>query len=377
MKILAPAGYILAGLTVGLIAGKATSSSPASPKADAEPAAVRAGSSKTSRPSRVGPGPTGIAKIRQASTAELGGLAQLAASKPDPVEKRRLLTECLFNMTADNWQDVVSGFGKLSAETGRDYFEEWKLALFRSGQVAGEDAMNVQLAAGLDKKKNESWNILYGWSSKDPGAALDWLRKAAAAGSAIPDENYSAVIAGAALGNPQEGLALLAEIPAQSRKACVGHLVWNTLENGGIGALDDVMQYASSLNPADANNASLANSLFSETAEKLLWKADHARDVGQACDVVIKLAEFGRDPTSTTHQALQKYRYYSMPDKLQIIETVNAVPHDTELNLSSLTAMAMSTMNGDGDRAAVRGWMKEHPDSPLIPLLRAKIPENP
>jgi hypothetical protein len=39
--------------------------------------------------------------------------------------------------------------------------------------------------------------------------------------------------------------------------------------------------------------------------------------------------------------------------------------------------MAMSTMNGDGDRAAVREWMKEHPDSPLIPLLRAKVPENP
>ncbi|MES2657132.1 MAG: hypothetical protein V4689_00870 [Verrucomicrobiota bacterium] len=376
MKILAPAGYVLAGLTVGLIAGKASFSPPASPKA--EPAAsVRAGSARQDRPTRIGPGPTGIAKIRQASTAELGGLAQLAASKPDPVEKRRLLTECLLNMTVDNWSDVVSGFGKLSAETGRDYFEDWKLALFRSGQVAGEDAMNVQLAAGLEKKKNESWNILYGWSSKDPGAALDWLRKAEAAGQAISNENYSAVIAGAALGDPKDALKLLAEIPSQSRKDCVGHLVWNTLENGGTGALDDIMQYASTLDSADSNNVSLANSLFSEVTEKLLWKADHARDIGQACEVVIKLTEFGRDPTATTQQALQKYRYYYMPDKLNIIETVNTAPHDAELNLSSLTSTVLNTMNGDGDRAAVREWMNQHPASPLIPYLKQRVGEQP
>lgn len=377
MKILPPVGYVLAGLTVGIIVGKASFSPAASPKEKPEAASVRAGSSKLDRPTRVGPSPTGITKIRQASTAELGGLAQLAASKPDPVEKRRLLTECLFNMTADNWSDVVSGFGKLSAETGRDYFEDWKLALFRSGQVAGEDAMNVQLAAGLEKKKNESWNILYGWSSKDPGSALDWLKKAEAAGNAISNENYSAVIAGAALSNPQQALGLLAQIPPQSRKDCVGHLVWNTLENGGIGALDDVMHYASTLDSADANNANLANGLFSEVTDKLLWKADHARDVGQACEVVIKLTEFGRDPTTTTHQALQKYRYYFMPDKLNIIETVNAAPHDSELNLSSLTSTVLNTMNGDGDRAAVREWMNQHPASPLIPYLKPRVAENP
>ncbi|MES2477224.1 MAG: hypothetical protein V4640_15675 [Verrucomicrobiota bacterium] len=377
MKILPSAALLLAGITVGLTVGKLLFSSSSAPREDSETTAVPTRSSPLGRSSGTRPEPTGITKIRQAPTAELGSLAQLAMSKPDPVEKRRLLTECLLNMTADNWSDVVSGFGKLSAETGRDFFEDWKLALFRSGQVAGEDAMNAQLAAGLEKKKNESWNILYGWSTKDPDAALDWLRKAEAAGHKISDQNYSAVIAGAALSHPEDALSRLAEIPPQSRKACVGNLVWNVLENGGTAALDDVMHYASRLDANDSDSAELSDGLFSEITEKLLWKADHARDVGQACDVVVKLAGFGLDPTRTTLQALQKYRYYYMPDKLNMIETVNAAPLDSEINLSSLTSTVLSTMNGDGDRAAVREWMNQHPASPLIPYLKPRVGENP
>jgi hypothetical protein len=280
-------------------------------------------------------------------------------------------------MTAENWQDVVATFGEISRTSGRDPADEWKLALFRSGQVAGAEAMESYLQEGLDKGTTRSWHTLYGWAARDPGAALAWLGKAEADGHKASNELYAAVISGAALNNPEEALKLLDELPAHRRSGCAGNLVWNVVQNGGTQALDGVLEYAAALDPAAAGNAGLANELFREVTEKLLWQADHARDVPQACEVVAKLAGYGRDPNGVTLAVLQKYRWYFMPDKLDILETVSAGPQGADLQLGTLTSTVLRTMNGDSDREAIREWMQRHPDSPLIPHLMTGIGEEP
>lgn len=375
MKVLTSAGMVVGGVAIGILLGRGPMSSGPVPPKSADPGPVRPRFTKQERPAASGS--PGVSRIRQADPAQIAALTRQVASMSDPVELKRLLAECLLNMTADNWRDVVACFNNLSTETGRDPADEWKLALFRSGQIAGGDAMDSYLAAGLKNRGMESWQTLYGWGTKDPLAALAWLKKAETDGHAISGENYTAVISGVALTDPQAALKLIDEIPPERRGDLAGNFVWNVVQNGGIEALDPVLQYASTLDAAESGNAGLANDLFREVTEKLLWKADHARDVNQACEVVLKLAGYGRDPSEMTRAALRKYRYYYMPDKLNILETVSAGLPDSELQLASLTSTVVSTMNGDGDRAAVVEWMKQHPDSPLIPHLKTKITVEP
>jgi len=372
MKALSSAGFLVGGLAIGILLGRGPISSDSDSRK--EPESVSAGSrpTKSERSSTRSLHP-GVSTIRQADPGELAALTEQATTMTDPVEIRRLLTECLLHMTAENWRDVVATFGKISTTTGRDPADEWKLALFRAGQVAGAEVMDSYLGDGFDKRNLRSWHTLYGWSSKDPRAALDWLKKVETEGHKTSSEHYTAVISGAALSNPQDALKLLGELPADRRKDCAGNFVWNVVQNGGTEALDPVLQYASTLDASDSNNQKLANDLFHEVTEKLLWKADHSRDVQQACDVVTKLAQYGRDPNVLTHAVLQKYRWYYMPDKLNILETVSAGPQGSELQLASLTSTVMNTMNGDQDQAAVREWMTQHPDSPLIPHLKKRI----
>jgi hypothetical protein len=371
MKALSSAGFLVGGLAIGILLGKGPMSSGAASRHEPDSVSTHDRSKGSGRSSPTGTD-SGVNAIRQAAPDKIASFTQQAVSTADPVEAQRLLAECLLNMTADNWRDVVASFGKISSATGRDPGDEWKLALFRAGQVAGPEAMDSHLAMGL-KNPTQCWQTLYGWSSKDPRAALAWIKKAEADGHKTSNELYSAIISGTALNNPQDALKLLDEIPAERRKNCAGNLVWNVVQNGGTEALDPLLRYASSLDASNSSNAELANGLFYEATEKLLWKADHARDVPQACEVVEKLSRYGGDPNDATRAVLRKFRWYGMPDKLNILETVSAGPQGSEIQLASLTSGVLSTMNGDGDAVAVYEWMKQHPDSPLIPHLSQRI----
>jgi hypothetical protein len=368
-------GLVLAGIAIGVIIGRLAPGSGSSGE-DGGSAQARMRSSIREHDPRGGAVVSGVARIRHARPHELAGLTRLAASTPDPVERHRLVSECLLHMTAENWFDVVSGFHKLSCETGRDPSEEWKLALVRSGQVAGAEAMDRQLAEGLDKTKRECWSILYGWANRDPLAALDWLKTAEAAGHAIPAENYAAALAGAALGDPRSALDLLGRIPEHARQDCIDDLVSNAVQNGGADALDTIIEYAAGLDTSTVEGDALSDLLYHHSIEKLLWKADLARDVNQAREIIGKIAQYDRSPTKTAHQVFQKYRWYAVPDKLDILDAATASAN-AELDVGFLTSALAETMFGEGDRAAALEWMAKHPDSPFVPHLEQITRANP
>ncbi len=379
MKLTSAAGLGLGCLALGIVLGKgplaSRTGSGTSQPGYSEAGAPRA--TKSARFHRASLHP-GIATIRNASPGELAALTEQAATMYDPVEIQRLLSECLLHMTAENWRDVVNTFNKISVESGRDPAEAWKLALFRSGQVAGPDAMDTFLGEDFAKANANCWHTLYGWSSRDPRAALDWLRKVEAEGHSPGPGHYEAVISGAALGDPQAALKLLGEIPASMRVKCTGNVVWNVVQNGGTGALDSVLDYASTLDPADGDDKNLAEGLFRSVTDKLLWQADHTRDVQQGCDVVLKLAnEYQRDPTSLTLQMIDKYRWYGAGEKIQILATIHDGLEGDQLEIPVLIQSLMRTMNLKNDEAPIRDWIQKHPDSPLAPHLSSRLPSAP
>jgi hypothetical protein len=375
MKNLSSAALLVAGLALGIILGKGPLSSV--PEAGTDASAPEAGAPRSAKSTRnsasIHPG---VAAIRQAGSDQLAAFTEQAATMTDPVEIRRLLSECLLHMTADNWREVIATFGKISEDSGRDPADEWKLALFRAGQVAGAEVMDTYLDDNFDKRNVRSWQTLYGWASKDPRAAIEWLKKVEADGHKTNSDHYAAVLSGAALSNPQDALKLLDELPADKRKGCAGNLVWNVVQNGGVQALEPVLQYASTLDTSNAENAQLAGDLFHEATQKLLWKADHSRDVDQACEVMTKLQQYGRDPNKLTQTVLEKYRYYYVPDKLRLLDAASKGSKGSELDLGYLTGFVEMTIRGDADMAAARDWMDKNPDSPLIPHLAPKIPRG-
>lgn len=372
MKNLSSAALLVAGLALGIVLGKGPLSSV--PEAGTDASAPEAGAPRSAKSTRnsasIHPG---VAAIRQAGSDQLAAFTEQAATMTDPVEIQRLLSECLLHMTADNWREVIATFGKISEDSGRDPADEWKLALFRAGQVAGAEVMDTYLDDEFDKRNVRSWQTLYGWATKDPRSAIEWLKKVEAAGHKTNSDHYTAVLSGAALSNPQDALKLLGELPVDKRKGCAGNFVWNVVQNGGVQALDSVLQYASTLDASDTANAQLASDLLHEATQKMLWKADHARDVDQACEVMTKLLQYGRDPNKLTQTVLEKYRYYHMPEKLRILDSASGGAKGAELQLDYLTGLVVVTMRGEEDRAAVREWMGKHPQSALIPHLEQRM----
>lgn len=375
MKKFSSIGFLAVGLVVGLLLGRG--GIPGSVQGEGSPQLGSSPSGRTKAGMRDDQEAAGVRMIRSASPDQVGKITRQVLSVSDPVEGQRLLAECLLNMTADNWRDIVSSFSRISTETGRDPADQWRLALYRAGQIAGAESLEGYLKDGLQGNSQHIWHSLQGWSSKDPQAALQWLEKMESEGHAVSNDYYAAVVSGCARENPDDALKLLAGLPPEKRKSCAGHLVWNVVQNSGVDGLDPVLDYASKLDASDPDNARLAGDLFGEATQKLLWRSDHARDVGQASTVVEKLVNYGRNPVDVTAQALEKYRWYPSRSKLDLLADVSERSILPDGDLPGLARLVLRNLGGDEDRAGVREWMKLHPGSPLIPLLETRVGSNP
>ena len=374
MNYLSSTGFVVCGGLLGyLLAGGF------SPKHDtsSDPGADVSGQPlPTRRPQDVREASPGFRDIARASAKDLPSLMQRAASIADPIERHRWVSECLAQMSAENWKEVVSGFAKLSDETGRDMASEWNMALVRSGQVAGAEAMDSMAAAGLGGNGKQSWNILYGWGMKDPKAALDWLKQAESAGKGVTNDHFTALLGGAALLRPADALALLDQMPPDRKAGCAGHLAWNIVMNGGTEALPQLLDYASKLDRDQPGNEALSRSLIREAADRMLWQSDHKRSVPAACEAVKTLISHGADPTGVASQALQKYRWYAVPDKLALLDGMVSSNEANPPDAQTLTSSLASTLGGGQDVDAVRKWIAQNPGSPLVPHLKERFGEE-
>lgn len=374
MNYLSASGFVICGGLLGyLLAGGF------SPKHEI-PSHPGADGSGQARPDRrqadVRIASPGFRDIARAPAKEIPSLMQRAASTADPIERQRWVSECLSQISAENWQEVVSSFAELSDETGRDMASEWTMALVRSGQVAGAEAMDAMVAAGLGGNGKQCWNILYGWGMKDPKAALEWLKQAESAGKAVTSEHFTALLAGAALARPADALALLDQMPPDRKAGCAGHLAWNIVMNGGTEALPQLLDYAAKLDHDQPGNEALSRSLIREAAERMLWQSDHKRSVPGACDAVKTLISHGADPTGVASQALQKYRWYAVPDRLALLDGMISSNEANPPDARALTSSLASTLGGGQDVEAVRKWIAQNPRSPIVPHLKERFGEE-
>lgn len=374
-------GCVLVGVAIGFVGGRRSSENQKEKISSEQSSQERFQSLKSDLSLRSTTIRNSRKQLLGASDAEIPQLLNRALSAIDLLEGKALYAECLMQMTPQNRVSIMAEFANLSQESGRDPSGEWKLALERCGQVDGENAMNELAQEGLDKKSHEPWHTLYGWANVDPKAALNWLENQESLGEPVSQTLYEAIIAGAALKNPQEAIALLDEIPIESRGNRAGHLTWNLVQHGGIQALDGLLDYAANLDQSDHQAASFVQNIVNDASSKMLWTAARGSgDVDLVQDVIQRVEVIEGDPLQVTSKALHEFRWQPVGLRLDILEFANSQTRNPDLiagQLDSLLAQAFSTQPSEEDEQAIRQWQDAHPDSPLSELIDLRLPPTP
>ena len=283
---------------------------------------------------------------------------------PDPIEKELLMAECLMFMDDSNWNDLLESFAEATGATGRDQYGAWKNCLMRSGQVAGEQAMNHWREKGLGGLRDEPWHTIYGWASVDPTAAKQWLERCEAEGGNPPTALYQALIAGAGLHDSKVTMNLLESLPEERRGTAASHLVWNLTARGGLEELKPQLEYARE-HEDDQKLAGLAGSLRKEIEKKFLWAATASGRADLALQHLEFLAAEPSELPSLARRVLSGFEGAKASEGLKLVEGLMKNPRFSELpEMGNLQRTALEqAMNGNP--GGLDAWLRNNPASPL------------
>ncbi len=305
-----------------------------------------------------------LGEIRRSTPEQLSGLMVRAIECPDPVEKELLMAECLMFMEASNWNELLDSFAEATGATGRDQYGAWKNCLMRSGQVAGEQAMNHWREKGLGGLQDEPWHTIYGWASVDPAAAKQWLERCEAEGTNPPTALYQALIAGAGLHDSKVTMNLLESLPEERRGTAAGHLVWNLTARGGLDELEPWLEYARG-NAEDPELAGLAGSLRGEIEKKFVWAATSSGRADLALQHLEFLADEPSDLPSLARRMLSGFEGAKASEGLELVEGLMENPRFAELpEMAQLQRMALGQAM-QGTPGGLDAWLRNNPNSPL------------
>ena len=305
-----------------------------------------------------------LAEIRRSSPDKLAGLMTRALECADPVEKELLMAECLMYMEASNWNQLLESFAQATGATGRDQYGAWKNCLMRSGQVAGEQAMNQWRENGLGGSQDEPWHTMYGWASVDPLAAKQWLDRCEAEGGSPATSLYQALIAGAGLNDSKVTMDLLENLPQERRGSAAGHLVWNLTARGGLDELKPWLEYARD-RADDPNLSGLAASLRGEIEKKFVWSATSSGRADLAVQHLDFLAAEPTDLPPLARRMLSGFHGAKSAAGMELVEGLMKNPRFAEIpEMAMLQRMALEQV-AVGIPDGLDGWLLKNPDSPL------------
>jgi hypothetical protein len=229
------AGLLLA-LSVGFVGGRLSSpdADPGAPKAKDKDG--NAASKKSDRlPSQTLQSLSGKLRqeVRKAPPDKLPAMVASVMETVDPILRRQLLYDLFERMDAGNFMEMTAEMDRTSLETGRDNYIEWLLIHTRAGQVAGADAMNRWDLNSGGKITEPAWRTLWGWSSNDPDAALQWLNGKENLNPIDRAKLLNAVASGAIMRDPAKAMELLASFNEEDKLRCVGQFTFDLVQNGG------------------------------------------------------------------------------------------------------------------------------------------------
>lgn len=309
-------------------------------------------------------------EIHRATPEQIPALVYRILEIADPSNRKIALFEAIRAADPDQCQAIMNQFGHITRETGRVQNEIWSSALFETGKIGGAKILDSWKAQGKNGSHKELSESLYGVASQDPQAALAWLNRDDNAKLPEREKLLGFIIAGVALTNVSEATQMMNDLPIEQRRACLGHFMWNAIQNEGI---DNTLDWAMTerLRVVDTNPA-YAQAIDNDVFDRLFSSAEWTGGAPRMAERLARMHQ--KSPIPNTRLIDLAQRLHSS-DGLTLIDnlTKNHViaADDTEVTVRAVNQIA----NRSPD--AVQRWLRENPVSAIRSLVEATVTGQP
>jgi hypothetical protein len=300
---------------------------------------------------------------REASSAkpkQFTDLIRRAMENTDVLERKMAMFEILKYADASNGAEIMDGFAKVTWETGRTNTEAWRDALVMVGRKGGAPVLEKFKTDGCNGGDQKLWNSLYGMASADPQGAMKWLTGSTNDELVMKNRLFSAVVCGAALTNPEEGIQMLAALPAEIKQSCVSDFTWNLVQNGG---LDRAVDWVLELRKSSATSEPVfVNAAETEVFNKI---ASSVMERGGTVEMVDFLSRINADKPITTPQMINTASRIPLGLRLNFFDRISQTPTmaSNEAVDQALAFTIRQTQKSSPE--VVQQWVTGHPSSPV------------
>lgn len=359
--ILALIGTLVIGFSAGRISSKDGSDSSSSSAADSsgKSARVRTGDrpaneeaiTSTSRLKQ---------EIRKSAPGRLSPLVFRSLEIGDPLVRRQMLLEIFARMDAGNFEEMIRESERSSLETGRNNYDEWAVMLTRSGQVAGQAAVEIW-AGDLRTNWDQSAKAMWGWSSTDPEAALKWLNSKQDMEPQARGNLLASLMAGAIANDRAKAMGMLAELPEEERTRCVPQFIHHMVQNAGK---EGAVEWLKSVTATDKDSA-YAKKVTEQVLDKIVWSGANQYN---PTTIVYDLEQLSTAiPMNADHlaRAVAQARARNPVSGLDLLDKLVQNPTLKQHAFAPQVADATVANAVKKDPAAVSAWLAKNPGSPI------------
>jgi hypothetical protein len=262
-------------------------------------------------------------------------------------------------MDAGNFEAMIRESERNSLETGRSNNDEWIVLLVRSGQVAGQQA--VELWSG-DLKRN--WDqisrSMWGWGSADPEAALKWIQE-----RDLPPLTRSnllgSLMAGAISKDRDQAMSMLAALPEADRLNCVSPFTHHLIQNEGKDGMIDWLKSVTTSGSGPEYTKKVADQVF----DKMVWSGANQYNVPAVVADMERFASVVPLDDIRISRAIAQVRSREPVRGIELLDQLARSPLMANQTPSPMLLSQATEAAINRDRAGVQQWLAENPDSPI------------
>mgnify|MGYP000492366051 CR=1 FL=1 len=298
--------------------------------------------------------------IRHAKSADLPNVLYRVLTEPEPLERHNLMLDAFDRMDSTNWMGMYLQFAKITADTGRDQHGEWNMAIIRTGQVAGGDAVEYHWS----QNAQQASSAIYGWAQVNPNAAMQWLDEKGTSDPQMRARLLHAVLSGQALANPDLAITTMKGLPKEERAALVAGVATNIIQSAGN---DKTIEWMINVNREFAEtDKAYVDRVSSEVLTRLAKSATWRNGVPVLAEKIGRI--HSRMPLQS-YQVMEIFSHLHNTEPLGLIDELHR--RKTITNIDEYQGVIRSVAKRVRDRSPEQydAWIESHPESPLVGLL--------
>lgn len=299
-------------------------------------------------------------EIRSAAPDQLAGLLYRALEPSDPFVQRALLDELYARMDATNFVAMSDALNRISLETGRAHHDEWLLLHTRTGQVAGQAAMD-RFSAAAALGGQPAGRALWGWASTDPEAARKWLDAHAELAPDLRDRLLSSIASAAILHDPDRAIGMLAALPEAVRNRSSNEFCNQLVQHCGK---DRAIEWLKSVRAAEPDS-DFAASVSRQVFDRAVWAGANQTNAAVMVRDLEQLAAIMPIDEGWISRAMGQIRDRKVTGGIDLLDQIARNPALKEIPLSDGVWHSAVGHALQRNRESVATWLENHPDSPI------------